>query len=99
MTTTILNPETIDLEKSRSRAWSAAKGAFLSRLTLPPKLTLSEWADRYRVLSPESSADPGQWQTSRVPYLREIMDTISGTEYQDITILKSSQTGGTEVLN
>ena len=25
----------------------------------PPELTLSEWADRYRVLSAESSAEPG----------------------------------------
>ena len=27
----------------------------------PPALTLSEWADRYRVLSAESSAEPGRW--------------------------------------
>ena len=26
----------------------------------PPELTLSQWADRYRVLSAESSAEPGR---------------------------------------
>ena len=25
----------------------------------PPKLTVSEWADEYRVLSPEASSEPG----------------------------------------
>jgi phage terminase large subunit GpA-like protein len=33
------------------------------------------------------------------PYLREIMDTVSGREYQDITVVKCSQSGGTEVIN
>ena len=26
----------------------------------PPRLTLSQWADKYRMLSPESSAEPGR---------------------------------------
>ena len=42
----------------------------------PPRLTLSEWADRYRILSSESSAEPGQWITAKAPYEREIMDAI-----------------------
>lgn len=99
MTSTILNPETIDLEVHRRRAWSLAALAWRTRLRLPPRLTLSEWADRHRVLSAESSAEPGPWRTERVPYLREIMDTISGSEYQDITVLKCSQSGGTEAIN
>lgn len=61
-------------------------------------MTLSEWADEYRVLSPESSAQPGPWRTDRVPYLREIMDTISGREYQDITVVKCSQSAGSEAI-
>jgi Bacteriophage tail assembly protein len=43
----------------------------------PSKLKLSEWADKYRVLSSESSAEPGQWVTDKAPYEREIMDAIS----------------------
>jgi phage terminase large subunit GpA-like protein len=89
----------IDLTASRVRARRAAARALRSRLRLPPRISLSEWADRYRVLSPESSAEPGPWRTERVPYLREIMDTISGREYKDITIVKSSQTAGTEAIN
>lgn len=90
---------TIDRASALRKAKEAAARAIRSRLRLPPRLTLSEWADRHRMLSRESSAEPGQWKTSRVPYLREIMDAISGSEYQDITILKSSQSGGTEAIN
>lgn len=69
-----------------------------ARLRLPPKLTISQWADQHRYVS-APAAEPGPWKTDRVPYLREIMDTISGTEYQDITVIKCSQSGGTEALN
>lgn len=83
---------------SRRRALIRAAHAIRTRLRLPPKLTLSEWADEHRVLSPEAAAQPGQWRTDRVPYLREIMDTVSGREHQDITIVKCSQSGGSEVI-
>ena len=42
----------------------------------PPTLTLSQWADMYRVLSAESAAAPGRWNTDNAPYQREIMDEI-----------------------
>mgnify|MGYP002509026688 CR=1 FL=1 len=35
-------------------------------------MTVSEWADEYRRLSSESSAEPGRWRTSKAPYQREI---------------------------
>ena len=41
-----------------------------------PLLTVSEWADRYRVLSQRASSEPGRWRTERTPYLREIMDCL-----------------------
>lgn len=60
---------------------------------------MSEWADKYRKLSPESSSEPGQWRTDRAPYLRGIMDAISDASIQQVCFMKSAQTGGTEVLN
>ncbi|MBB4042025.1 phage terminase large subunit GpA-like protein [Microvirga flocculans] len=40
-------------------------------------LTISEWADRYRVVSAESGSPwPGPFLTSRVPYLREPQDCL-----------------------
>ena len=39
------------------------------------ELTISEWADKYRILPIESS-ESGRWRTSRTPYLKEIMDVM-----------------------
>jgi phage terminase large subunit GpA-like protein len=62
-----------------------------------PSLLVSEWADRHRVLPP-TSAEPGQWRTDRVPYLRGIMDALStGSPYERVVLMKSAQAGGTEI--
>lgn len=65
-----------------------------------PELTVSEWADRNRVLSSKESPEPGPWRTSRVPYLREIMDCLSVTSpVQRVVLMKGAQVGGSEVGN
>lgn len=65
----------------------------------PPSLTVSEWADAYRRLSPESSAEPGRWTTARAEYQRGIMDALSDPRITTITIMSSAQVGKTEILN
>lgn len=67
-------------------------------LSPPPIITVSEWADMYRKLSPESSAEPGQWSTDRTPYLREIMDALNKPECEEIVVMSSSQVGKTELI-
>jgi phage terminase large subunit GpA-like protein len=59
----------------------------------PPKLSLSEWADQYRILSSESSAEPGQWVTARAPYEKEIMNAISDPDVPRVVVQKASQMG------
>ena len=59
----------------------------------PEDLTVSEWADRYRRLSPESSAEAGPWRTSRTPYLREPMDAFTDPSVRRIVIVAGSQIG------
>ena len=60
-------------------------------------LTVSEWADKHRILSSEGSAIPGRWRTSRTPFLREIMDSLSeNSKDEKVVFMKSSQVGGTE---
>ena len=61
--------------------------------------TITEWADRYRRLSPESSAEPGRWHTDRAPYQREVMDVLSSNEYPMVIWMSSTQVGKTELLN
>lgn len=69
------------------------------RWTPPPDLTVSEWADQFRRLSPESSAEPGQWRTSRTPYLRDIMDSLNDPTVESIVVMSSAQVGKTECVN
>ena len=63
----------------------------LKTLQPPKKLSVSEWADTYRVLSREASAEPGKYKTSRTPYLKEIMDSITNPKIDYIVFMKSSQ--------
>jgi phage terminase large subunit GpA-like protein len=72
----------------------------VAKQTLKPKpnLTLSGWADEFRRLSQESAAEPGRWRTSRVPYMKEIMDCISDSSVSETVIMVSSQMGKTELL-
>ena len=39
----------------------------------PLKIGVAEWADNYRILSSESSAEPGRWNTSRTPYMKDMI--------------------------
>ncbi len=65
----------------------------------PPKLTVSEWADQFRRLSPEASAEPGVWITSRAEYQRGIMDAISDPRIDTVVVMSSAQVGKTEIVN
>ena len=66
-------------------------------LAPPPQLSVSEWADRYRILAAESSAEPGPWRTDRTPYLRAIQDAITAPGIETVVVMASSQSGKTEV--
>ena len=75
------------------RAWGAG-------LTPDPDLTVSEWADRHRMLSGRASAEPGRYRTARTPYMGEIMDRLSpGDPTQRIVFMKAAQVGATEAGN
>lgn len=67
--------------------------------TPPPDLTVSEWADAERRLSPEASAEPGRWDTSRAEYQRGIMDAASDKTVEAVVIMSSAQIGKTEIVN
>jgi phage terminase large subunit GpA-like protein len=65
-----------------------------------PVLLVSEWADRYRILPSDTSAEPGLWRTERTPYLREIMDCLSGhIEVMEVALMAASQVGKSECVN
>lgn len=75
-----------------------ASAAFFAALQPPPDMTVSQWADTYRRLSREASAEPGDWQTSRAPYQRGIMDAVSDRGVDTVVVMSSAQVGKSELL-
>ena len=63
----------------------------------PPRLTLSEWADRYAFLSAESSAEAGRWRT--LAYQRGIMDAFTDPRVEMVVWMKSARVGATKIFN
>jgi phage terminase large subunit GpA-like protein len=78
------------------------KHAFLTSVEFgmwapPQRMTISSWADAYRIISArKGNPEPGQWRTSRTPYLREIMDAIGDPDLEEIVVMKAAQVGGSE---
>ena len=70
----------------------------LQLLCPPEQITVSEWAERYRILDSKSSAMPGTWSNSITPYLVGVMDEFNNYETEEIIFCKPTQVGGTEAL-
>lgn len=62
-------------------------------------LSVSEWADRHRVLDPLFSNEHGPWRTARVPHAREWMDSAAQPWVRQITIVGGTQVGKSEAMN
>lgn len=69
------------------------------RFRPPPKLTVSQWADRFRVLSPEASFRAGPFSVDAAPYQREPMDVMGDPKVRAVVVMWASQVGKTEMLN
>lgn len=79
--------------------FSFIKG-FLDGLKPEPRLTVSDWADAHRFLSPVAASEPGPWRTARTPYLKQIQDDLSAySPVQKIVVKKGAQLGFTEAGN
>ena len=62
-------------------------------------ISVSEWADKYRMISSETASQPGPWRTSKTPYMKEIMDAFSDPLIRSIYMVSSSQVGKSEFIN
>lgn len=62
----------------------------------PSDLTVSQWAEEFRILSRESSAESGPWNNARTPYLESVMDAFTDPRIDTITFVSSSQVGKSE---
>lgn len=79
-----------ELQRLISRARS-------SNLQPPPKLTLSQWAAKYAVLSKETSAQTGRFRA--FPYQVGMMDAVTDPTVTQISVMKSARVGYTKVLD
>lgn len=67
-----------------------------------PKISVPEWAEKYRYLSPEDSkkallGDP-KWTYEGFQYLKALGEAFSNPKVREISVMKSGQTGFTQEL-
>lgn len=68
----------------------------IAQIVSPPTdLTITEWADAYRYLSPESAAEAGKYRSDRAPYQKGMMDAVSDSEVEEVVFMMGSQVGKT----
>ena len=85
--------EAFEGEADIIRAWGRG-------LAPDPSLTVSEWADRYRILSSRASSEAGKYRTDNTPYMHDIMDALSPSHpARRIVFMAGAQLGKTEAGN
>lgn len=86
------------MNKREAQKLNKAIAPAIKAFAPPDDLTVTEWADRYRRLSPENSAEAGPWRTSRTPYLEEPMNAFNDPKVANIVMVAASQVGKSEFL-
>jgi len=88
-------------ERRYAEGFDALQAGLLSarrrNIQPPPKLTLSQWAAKYAVLSRETSAQTGRFHA--FPYQIGIMDAITDPTVEMVTVQKSARVGYTKILD
>lgn len=83
--------------RSKKKTLRLFQRAIRRSLEKPEELTVSQWAEKYRVLD-DSSNISGKWSNGITPYLIGIMDSFNDPYVREIYFCKASQIGGTEAL-
>ena len=77
--------------KRNAAKLNAAIAGVLDSIRPPEDLTVVEWAEKYRRLSSEGSAETGPWRCDRTPYLREPLEAF--TDPKVCLLYTSARTG------
>ena len=91
------NPPMAKTSKKAAAKLNRAISGCLRCFKPPENLTVDQWADKYRRLSPESSAEAGPWRTKRTPYLAEPMKAFTDPRVRKIVMVAASQVGKSEL--
>src|SRR3954471_22093262 len=90
------NQPASDVDAAARKAAAAERRVVRLMFQPPPRMTVREWADAFRYLSPEASAEPGKYSSERAPYQREPMEALSDPLVETTILMWPSQVGKTE---
>ncbi len=91
----VSDPHQAEILASAQRALEAMWSRVWARVAPPPKLTIAEWAEKYRELSAEESAISGDYSLDITPALRGILAACSDPKVRKVAVQKSAQIGYT----
>lgn len=87
-----------DLPADEARAADLLAGLLAEYLAPPPRLTVTQWAERSRILSAKDSAEPGPYRVARTPYALEPQDALSPySPVEEVVLMWGAQTSKTTV--
>ena len=69
----------------------------LEILEVRDRLSIAQWAQRKRKISAKTTDLDGDWSHDITPFLVEIMESLSDLVTRQVTLMKCTQSGGTEV--
>lgn len=89
-----------DLPDDLVRASELVTSILAEFMAPPPRITITEWAERNRVLSGKDSSEPGPYRVARTPYAREPQDALSPmSPIEEIVLMWGAQTSKTTIAN
>lgn len=96
--TSIFPEQQIHEYTTHESAWRYLRGEVFprvwSKLKPPPRILISEWADRNRTIT--YGAQPKKWESEFIPYTIEPMNAFLDSDTERISCVKCNQSGGTE---
>lgn len=88
-----------DSKQKRIKSESELPLALRAALKPPERLTVSQWADKFRMLDGKTSSMPGPWRTSFTPYAKAPMDAFTDPDIENIILMFGTQAAKTEIIN
>lgn len=85
----------VDHEARATAALQSMHARVWRRLRPPPRLSVAEWAVKYRVLSNEESALRGRFSWDVSPALRGVAEVVNHPSTRKVVVQKSAQIGYT----
>ncbi len=92
-------PKTLEFDLQDEQRARALVLSLLREFMAPPeRLSVTEWAEKYRTLSAKDSAEPGPYRVSRIPYALEPQNALTADNgIETVTLMWGAQTSKTTI--